>query len=152
MGDMEEVEISYTNASPRKAEFAALFQSTGWNEEYGLSADQLHEALGASWYMIASYHKDHLVGFGRVISDGLLHAFIVELIVLPEYQGLGIGGHMLNQLVTRCKASGIPDIQLFCAEGKAGFYEKHGFVRRPVDAPGMQLSQAGVVVQHEKDR
>ena len=142
MKDMEEAEISYANTLPQKAGFASLFETTGWNREYGLSADQLHGALSASWYMIAAYHEDRLIGFGRVISDGLLHAFIVDLIVLPEYQGQGIGGHILSQLTRRCKASGIPDIQLFCAKGKAGFYEKHGFVRRPVDAPGMQLSQA----------
>ncbi|MBZ8143824.1 GNAT family N-acetyltransferase, partial [Rubrivivax gelatinosus] len=35
-------------------------------------------------------------------------------------------------------AAGITDIQLFCAEGKTGFYERHGFVARAPSRPGMQ--------------
>ena len=31
------------------------------------------------------------------------------------------------------------DIQLFCAKGKAGFYERFGFLPRPQDAPGMEI-------------
>jgi GNAT superfamily N-acetyltransferase len=148
---MEEAEISYTNTLPEKADFFALFETTGWNKEYELSADELYRALDVSWRMLAAYSRGRLIGFGRVISDGVLHAFIVDLIVLPEYQGQGIGGHILSQLTSRCKASGIPDIQLFCAKGKAGFYERHGFVRRSADAPGMQLSHA-IIPEPEKDR
>jgi hypothetical protein len=35
------------------------------------------------------------------------------------------------------------DIQLFCAQGKGEFYRRHGFVSRPMDAPGMQFKPAG---------
>jgi hypothetical protein len=30
---------------------------------------------------------------------------------------------------------------LFCARGKAGFYEKQGFTARVAEAPGMELTQ-----------
>jgi predicted N-acetyltransferase YhbS len=59
--------------------------------------------------------------------------------VLPEYQGQGIGFGLLRELVARCRGAGIRDIQLFCARGQAGFYERQGFQARPEDAPGMQL-------------
>jgi GNAT superfamily N-acetyltransferase len=131
--------IAYQNTLPEKDQFFNLFESTGWNEKYQLAGEQLHQALQHSWYSISAYDGDRLVGFGRVISDGMLHALIVEMIVLPDYQGQGIGSRILNDLVTRCKSNGIRDIQLFCAKGKAGFYEKHGFVKRPADAPGMGI-------------
>ena len=99
----------------------------------------MHEALQHTWYAVSAYDADRFVGFGRVISDGVLHALIVELIVTPEYQEQGIGSAILNELVAKCRAAKIRDIQLFCARDKVGFYAKHGFVARPDDAPGMQL-------------
>jgi len=142
---MSEASISYVSAVPDKGDYFALFETTGWNREYGRSADQLHEAIRSSWYLLSAYDEERLVGFGRVISDGVLHALIVDLIVLPEYQGMGIGSHILTQLTGRCMAHRIADVQLFCAKGKAGFYQKRGFVTRPSDAPGMELrSPAGL--------
>ena len=135
--------INYQHALPEAAQFATLFETTGWNDEYHLSAAELYEALRPRWYSVSAYDGERLVGFGRVISDSVLHALIVELIVAPEYQAQGIGRTILIDLVARCREAGIRDIQLFCAKGKAGFYARQGFVARPDDAPGMQFkSQA----------
>ena len=76
-------------------------------------------------------------GFGRIVSDGVVHALIADLIVLPAYQRRGIGSEILRRLLDQCRTHEIHTVQLFCASGKAGFYEKHGFVRRADDAPGM---------------
>ncbi len=132
-------DISYQHTLPEKEEFFRLYESTGWNEEDRLNAEQLDEAICHSWYLVSAYDGARLAGFGHVIADGILHALIVDLIVAPEYQGQGIGKCILNDLVARCQAHGIRSIQLFCAKGKAGFYEKYGFVSRPADAPGMEL-------------
>jgi predicted N-acetyltransferase YhbS len=131
--------IAYKNTLPEKDQFFTLFESTGWNETYQLDAEQIHQALESSWHVVSAYDGDRLVGFGRVISDGMLHALLAEMIVLPSYQGKGIGNCILDELVSKCKSNGIRDIQLFCAKGKAGFYEKHGFVKRPDNAPGMGI-------------
>lgn len=78
------------------------------------------------------------MGFGRIISDGIVHALILDVIVLPEMQGEGMGKEIMNKLILKCKKHNIRDIQLFCAKDKAGFYEKLGFERRDENAPGMQ--------------
>lgn len=127
------------NEIPSKDEFFSLFESTGWNDEYGLSGEELLECLSNSWYMVSAFDENKLVGFGRVISDGKLHALITEMIVLPDYQGKSIGKGILDRLTRQCQKSGIRDIQLFSAKGKAGFYEKYGFSRRPESGPGMEL-------------
>lgn len=133
--------ISYTHILPEKEQFFKLFLTTGWNNEYQLTMDQLYEAIHRSWYFVSVYDRDTLVGFGRIISDGVLHALIVDLIVLPAYQGNGIGSKILTELVDRCNAFQICDIQLFCAKGKSDFYQKFGFAERPSDAPGMQFKK-----------
>ncbi len=135
--------IKFRAEVPDGDQFWNLFQTTGWNENYQLTSQELIEALRSSWYLLAAYKGEKLIGFGRLVSDGILHAMIYELIVLPEYQGQGIGGEILERLIDYCQAAGVRDIQLFCARGKRKFYEKRGFVARPDEAPGMQLVRRG---------
>jgi GNAT superfamily N-acetyltransferase len=135
--------IELRSEIPNSQQFWELFQTTGWNEKYQLSSGDLMQALDSSWYVLGAYDGEKLVGFGRLVSDGVLHAMIYELIVLPEYQGRGIGGEILENLVDKCQEASVRDIQLFCAAGKREFYEKRGFVVRPNDAPGMQYARQG---------
>jgi N-acetylglutamate synthase-like GNAT family acetyltransferase len=130
--------LEYRAEIPSTDQFARLFETTGWNEIYRASPEELYLALSHSWCVLAAYDGGQLVGFGRVVSDQALHAMIYDLIVLPAYQGGGIGGEILQRLVCRCQQAGIRDIQLFCARGKRAFHEKRGFIARPDDAPGMQ--------------
>ena len=132
------VSIIYSNNLPDESEFFDLFETTGWNEAYKLKQDKLFMALRNSWFMVSAYNKQKLVGFGRIICDGVVHALILDLIVLPQFIGYGIGGRILEDLVKKCKDHNIRDIQLFSAKGKTSFYEKRGFLKRPDDAPGME--------------
>ena len=132
------MKINFRPEVPDVDQFWNLFQTTGWNERYQLLAEELARALQSSWYVLSVYDGERLVGFGRLVSDGVVHAMLYDLIVLPEYQGQGIGGKILERLVEKCKGVGVRDIQLFCAVGKRGFYEKRGFAARPDNAPGMQ--------------
>jgi len=118
-----------------------LFQTTGWNEEYNFTIQDLARGIENSWWSISMYDSSKLIGFGRVISDGVHHAFIVDLIIHPDYQGKGFGSKLLDKLVAKCKDSKIRDIQLFSVKDKYTFYEKSGFEKRPINAPGMQIIQ-----------
>jgi ribosomal protein S18 acetylase RimI-like enzyme len=131
--------ITFKDTLPNIRDYWDLFQTTGWNDDYNFTEQELENALKNSWYSISIFDADTLIGFGRVISDGVHHALIVDLIVHPDYQGQGLGGKLLDRLVTRCKNSRIRDIQLFAAGDKSGFYEKFGFEKRPLNAPGMQI-------------
>ena len=130
--------IEYRSEIPDQQQFVALFETTGWNRNYNATPQELSHMLEHTWYMLAAYHGEQLVGFGRVVSDLVLHAMVYDMIVDPAYHGQGIGGEILRRLVDKCLQSGIRDIQLFCARGKRPFYENRGFVARPDEAPGMQ--------------
>lgn len=136
------ISIEYRETIPEKENYFSLFRSTGWNDEYCLSEEALHSTLEKSFYCISAYDGEQLVGFGRIMSDGILHAMIYEMIVLPHYQGRGIGGEILKILVRKCVENNIRDIQLFCARGKRSFYEKFGFIARSEEAPGMDYLSA----------
>jgi GNAT superfamily N-acetyltransferase len=133
--------VTYKTNQPLADQYFNLFETTGWNKEYCLSIDELKLALSNSYYTVSAYEGDKLVGFGRIISDGVLHAMIYEMIVDPGYQGEGIGSTILNMMVDKCLENNIRDVQLFCARGKKVFYERHGFTVRDNNAPGMQYNK-----------
>lgn len=133
--------IIYKTTLPSIDQYFELFETTGWNSEYCLTSDELDQSLSNSYYTISAYEGSKLVGFGRIVSDGVIHAMIYEMIVDPDYQGEGIGSNILNKLVEKCLKNNIRDIQLFCANGKKEFYERHGFTPRDSNAPGMQYKK-----------
>jgi GNAT superfamily N-acetyltransferase len=131
--------ITYTESLPGEQAYFRLFESTGWNTGYRLKPTELYEALTHSWHSVNAYDSSTLVGTGRVISDGILHALIVDVIVLPQYQRQGIGTNIMLRLLDKCRRYAVRDVQLFCARDKAPFYERLGFRARPLGAPGMEL-------------
>ena len=131
--------IRLSEQLPDKDEYFSLFLTTGWTKTYNATPSELERANKNSWLALSAYDEIRLVGFGRVVTDFVLHAMIFDMIVLPDYQGKGIGTMIIETLVKKCNDQGIRDIQLFCAKGKRAFYEKNGFEARAEDAPGMQL-------------
>jgi ribosomal protein S18 acetylase RimI-like enzyme len=132
------MEIEYSQATPDIEALYALYQTTGWYDQNPIQIGKLAQAIGNSQLTISAYAGKKLIGFGRVVTDGALHAMIYEMIVDPSFQRKGIGNTILQKLVEYCRKRDVRDIQLFCARGKRSFYEKLGFEARPDDAPGMQ--------------
>lgn len=131
--------LKYTSQIPDRSKFYELFETTSWNQKYKLTADELYKALKNSWYSLSAYDNSSLIGFGRIICDGVVHALILDLIVHPDFQNRGIGSQILNKLVGKCRQHKIRDIQLFSVKGKAEFYRKNDFKERPEGAPGMEI-------------
>lgn len=133
--------IEYKTTAPSIEPYFALFETTGWNREYSVTPEDLVKALSGSQYVVAAWDEGKLVGTGRVVTDGVLHAMLYDVIVHPDFQGHGIGSTVLSMLVEWCCAAGIRDIQLFCARGRSSFYGKNGFNPRPLNAPGMSYAK-----------
>ncbi len=137
---MSDSTIAYQKQLPPATDYNRLFETTGWNNAYQAKPQELYQAISNSWYMLSAYENGRLVGFGRIISDGVLYALICDLIVNPDCQGKGIGSTLLNKLIERCRLQNIRVIWLFAARGRSAFYKKFGFLERPTDAPGMQIT------------
>ncbi len=139
MGD-DSAGIEYRSSVPEAGAFARLFATTGWDPEGRLTAARAAAALARSWYAVAAYDDGRLVGIGRIVGDGVLHALLADVVVDPGYRHRGIGSEIVRRLAAECREQDIMDTQLFCARGKRPFYERLGFVARPDDAPGMELA------------
>ena len=125
--------------APRHAAYRALYSSTGWDAERPVSDDALRAAIEHSWLWLRALEDGDLVGVGRVVSEGSMYAFVVDLIVAPEHRGRGIGSALLQRVNQRCREAGMRRVWLFAAEGRAGFYQRHGYRARGPGEPGMQL-------------
>ncbi|MBQ4821860.1 GNAT family N-acetyltransferase [Aquimarina sp. MMG016] len=130
--------VEYKITKPGIDQYWTLFDSTGWNDVCKFTIEELDIAIENSWYSVSAYLEGILIGFGRIISDGIHHALIVDLIISPDYQGKGIGSEILKRLLEKCTGNNIRDIQLFSAKEKFKFYEKFGFQKRAENAPGME--------------
>ncbi|MGN6409413.1 MAG: GNAT family N-acetyltransferase [Curtobacterium sp.] len=129
--------MDYSFSAPTAMEFKALYDETGWAD---WTLDHFERALSGSW-VVCTVRDDagRLIGMGRLISDGALHAFVTEMIVTEQARGAGIGAEVLARLVDEARRRGVNDVQLFAANGRAAFYERHGFERRPDGGPGMDV-------------
>ena len=92
------------------------------------SADKPNELLNAienSHAIISAWDCETLVGLGNSISDGYLVVYYPHLLILPEYQGKGIGKMIMDRFQE--KYAGFHQ-QIVVADGKAiEFYRKCGF-------------------------
>jgi ribosomal protein S18 acetylase RimI-like enzyme len=66
-----------------------------------------------------------LIGVGRALADGLDCSYICDIAVKPEYQGLGLGKQIVQNLIGQSR--GHKKIILYANPGKEGFYSKLGF-------------------------
>lgn len=135
------MDYQITNELPTFEQFAALHEASGLlqNKKGNYTREQLYEAAKNSWYYTAIYHNDILTAFGRMISDGVYQSLICDVMVNPDMHGQGLGKKVIEELIQKCKDSGIQTVQLFSAKGKHPFYKKLGFQERETDAPGMTI-------------
>src|SRR5277367_6149196 len=86
--------------------------------------DKLREVFQNSPIRCFVWDTGKLIGAGRAITDGVRYSVIFDVVLLPEYQGRGIGKQIMGFLADRSKA---PSILLYAVPEKEGFYTKLGY-------------------------
>lgn len=109
-------------------EFIYMWESV-WGE--GPSLEQTKLAMDNTLFRVTIFDDNKLVAMARVIGDMGLCYYIKDVIVLPGYQGRGIGRMLIDELYKLINEHGGPDSHIFvelCAmPDKIPFYEKFGF-------------------------
>lgn len=95
-----------------------------WNVE---SLDKLENVIRLSWgWICVRDESGKLIGFVRVLSDGLRHAYICSMLVHPDYRKQGIGRMIMEGLMAMLKEHKLYPT-LVANPGNKEFYEKFGF-------------------------
>ncbi|MBP5403186.1 MAG: GNAT family N-acetyltransferase [Treponema sp.] len=87
--------------------------------------------------------KNQPVAFGRIITDYGYVVYVADIMVLPQYQGRGLGRTIMENIMQHIRSMIKPGYRimavLVAAHGKEKFYEKFGFIKRPNESfgPGM---------------
>jgi len=87
--------------------------------------EKMRKAAENSYVVCSAYTDDTLVGFGRAISDGQYQSAIYDIVVLPQYQGNGVGRMIMQSLLAKLPENALA--LLYVVPGKQQFYEKFGF-------------------------
>lgn len=118
-------------------DYNALRDAVGWG---ALCNEQAKQGLDHSAYIISCYDNKQIIGTARILWDYGYIAYLADVMVMPVYQGMGIGQHMVEQAIayiqSQVKEGWKIKIILIAAKGKEEFYKKFGFNERPNEDAG----------------
>lgn len=125
---------------PSALEFAEMYEEAGWIENPNFERMELAINHTSEWFV--SRKKDgSLRGIGRIITDYIRYAFMVDVIVKESEQGKGVGSDLMRAILAKCASLSIDSINLWPSEGKVSFYERFGFYALPPGQPHMKLKK-----------
>lgn len=112
-------------------EFNYLYDAVGW----GSYEEKVSEkALANTMYSVSVYDDDKIIGYGRIIGDGICFLYIHDVMVIPKYQNKKIGSQIMNKLLEKVNQIKIENpyvrVYLGASKGKEKFYERFGFITR----------------------
>lgn len=134
---VSQMEVVYTTKLLKDEDLYELYEHLTWNNFLKLSPEKLLIAMQQSWLVIYAYINHQLVGTGRVVSDGVINAYLCGLGVREEYRNNGIGTEVSKRLVEACVRHQL-HTQFFCEQELVPFYEKLNF---KVFAVGMKVNE-----------
>ena len=112
-------------------EFNYLYDVVRW----GSYDEKVSEkALANTMYSVSVYDDDKIIGYGRIIGDGICFLYIHDVMVAPKYQNKKIGSQIMNKLLEKVNQIKIENpyvrVYLGASKGKEKFYERFGFIKR----------------------
>ena len=117
-------EIDYAvSATLEAAELGAMLNAAAGST---YSVAELESVIAHSTAYVTARDGERLVGFGRLLSDGAIIAYLNNLAVHPDYQGRGIGKAVLATLIET--AGNVRSIFLYTDTADA-LYLRAGFQR-----------------------
>ena len=125
-------------------EYMSMREAVGW----GLFPLKEAEAGLSNSYIWCLREKDESgrpIGIARVIWDHGYVMYIADIIVIPEFQGNGLGRVLMETVMDFIHEQRKPGykfmVSLCSAKGKEEFYKKFGFEVRPNDDVGAGMHQ-----------
>ena len=109
-------------------DFQKLRDAVGWKH---LDEKDVKTSIKKSMFVVSAVDDGQTIGMGRIIGDSGTHGTLVNVIVLPEYQGKGVGKKLVLRLMERCQEFADKHdqfiVEIVPSAGNHEFYVKCGF-------------------------
>lgn len=114
------------NIIPDLKDLISLYDSVGWTN-YTNKPDMLQKAYENSLLTITAWSDYKLLGAIRIVGDGYSIIYIQDILVLKEYQHMGIGSRLMDAALAKYKNVYQKVLLTDNEPATRAFYEKLGF-------------------------
>lgn len=118
-------------------EFCRLREAVGFQR---LTVEQARKVLSNTSIVINAVYQEKSVGVVRILTDMVTDAYITDVMIDPDFQGMGLGRKMMEQVIAYFHEYSVSSVKLACClyanPNKELFYEKFGFEKLPNDKYG----------------
>jgi ribosomal protein S18 acetylase RimI-like enzyme len=131
---MESYEV--VSRFPDVADYRRIRVAAGLKDR---SAEAAEKGLQGTWFGVSVLLDDAVIGIGRIIGDGGCFFQVVDIAVVPEHQGKGIGKKIMAALTSHLEQHAPPSAYVsLIADGQANhLYRKFGFTDTAPESIGM---------------
>lgn len=119
---------------PTAAEYRHLRETTGLSPR---SREAAERGLPNTIHGAVVVHEGETVGMGRIVGDDGSFYQIVDIAVLPEHQGRGLGTRIVEALMAYLRENAPASSYVSLMADVDGFYERFGFERTAPESKGM---------------
>ncbi len=119
-----------------------LFAAGWWTVDR--VADDVAAMLAASDLVFALVHRpdDRLIGFARVLTDGVYLAMVLDVLVAPDARGSGAGAMLMDAVVGHPRLAQVRSVELVCQPDLLPFYRRWGFTEEVGRSTLMRLTRS----------
>jgi GNAT superfamily N-acetyltransferase len=104
----DKIFISSDKNSIKPAEAAAIFIELGWGTEKEYPVPLMKRSLAHCDIVIGARNREgELVGIARALSDFATTTKILDILIVPDYQGQGVGRRMMREIGSLAKGTDI---------------------------------------------
>ena len=125
-----DIEIRERLEPERIQQLMDLYASEWWTA--AREPDDVAAMVDASDFVVVLIHRptDRLLGFGRVLTDFVYIAVILDVIVAREARGTGLGTILMNAIVNHPRLASVQSLELVCQPELVPFYGRWGFTEK----------------------
>jgi GNAT superfamily N-acetyltransferase len=119
--------IVHTLAAEHYADLARLLTTAWWQRNR--ARPRIIEAVRNSGCVVALLAPDtgQVLAFGRALTDRVVKALVLDVIVDACYRGVGLGTVLMDAILAHPAVRDVHDVELYCLPELRPFYARWGF-------------------------